>query len=73
MSKLSGGEFNQQEYDATIDKLRQIWRNQFDERQRRLIKNCSIYAENDPAGLPGHNLMLIIAKMASILDQNYMG
>lgn len=40
----------------------------FDERERRLIANCRGYGRNDPAGLPGHNLMLIIAKMAEILD-----
>lgn len=40
----------------------------FDERERRLIANCRDYGRNDPAGLPGHNLMLIVAKMAEILD-----
>lgn len=39
----------------------------FDERERRLIRNCRDYAHNDPAGLPGHNLMLIINKMAEAL------
>lgn len=39
-----------------------------DERQRRLIANCRDYALNDPAGVPGHNLMLIIAQMAEMLD-----
>jgi hypothetical protein len=34
----------------------------FDERQRRLIDNCRAYADSDPAGLPGHQLMLIIAQ-----------
>ena len=33
----------------------------FDERQRRLIDNCQEYAAGDPAGLPGHKLMLIVA------------
>ncbi len=32
----------------------------FTERQKRLIRNAQLYALNDPAGLPGHNLMLII-------------
>lgn len=40
----------------------------FDERQRRLIEDCQIYAQNDPAGMPGHNLALIIAKFADLLD-----
>lgn len=34
----------------------------FTERQKRLIVNSQLYALNDPAGLPGHNLMLIIDK-----------
>jgi len=39
----------------------------FTEREFRLINNCIEYHENDPAGLPGHNLMIIISKMAGIL------
>ena len=45
------------------------WRQQFDARQLRLIQNCRDYAEGDPAGLPGHQLMLIVAKLVEILDQ----
>ncbi len=44
------------------------WQRLFDERQLRLIENCKAYGENDPAGLPGHNLMLIIHKMEGILQ-----
>jgi uncharacterized protein YeeX (DUF496 family) len=44
------------------------WRRFFDERQRRLIINCSNYAVSDPAGLPGHQLMLIVSKMTDLLD-----
>ncbi len=39
----------------------------FTDRERRLIDNCKIYAANDPAGLPGHNLMVIIAKLTNLL------
>jgi hypothetical protein len=39
----------------------------FEEREIRLIENCRTYAENDPAGLPSHNLMIIIAKLSSLL------
>lgn len=35
----------------------------FDKRELRLIKNCCDYAKGDPAGLPGHNLMIIISKL----------
>lgn len=44
------------------------WLTYFDERQRRLIQNCRDYAEKDPAGVPGHNLMIIIGRMADLLD-----
>lgn len=44
------------------------WRDRLDNRQRRLIENCQIYAQNDPAGLPGHNLMLIVSNLADLLD-----
>lgn len=44
------------------------WMSRFDERQQRLITNARIYAQNDPAGLPGHQLCLIIDKMAELLD-----
>lgn len=40
----------------------------FDERERRLIANCVTYGRNDPAGLPGHNLMMIVSKMVNLLD-----
>ncbi len=44
------------------------WYDHLDERQQRLIINCREYAKNDPAGVPGHNLMIIIAKLAELLD-----
>ena len=40
----------------------------FSEREIGLIGNCRAYGANDPAGLPGHNLLIIIAKMAAMLD-----
>lgn len=39
----------------------------FTDRERRLIDNCRSYAANDPAGLPGHNLMVIVAKLSNLL------
>lgn len=39
----------------------------FTEREIRLIDNCKLYAVNDPAGLPAHNLMIIIAKLCDLL------
>lgn len=46
------------------------WGTHFEEREWRLITNCRVYADNDPAGLPGHNLMLIVSKMADLLDSS---
>jgi hypothetical protein len=43
---------------------------EFTEREIRLIKNCRTYVQDDPAGLPGHNLMIIIKKFADLLDAN---
>lgn len=45
------------------DEYTRIQHTIFSERERRLINNCHEYAFNDPAGLPGHNLMLIIYKL----------
>jgi hypothetical protein len=41
----------------------------FTDRERRIIANCVAYAENDPAGLPGHNLALITAKLYRLLRE----
>lgn len=40
----------------------------FNDRELRLIKNCVNHVNDDPAGLPGHNLMVIIAKFAKLND-----
>jgi len=55
---------------AEAERIALGWRSIFDKRQRRLIDNCCVYADNDPAGIPGHQLMLIIAEMTSLLDGN---
>lgn len=44
------------------------WKRFFNEREQRLIRNCLDYSRNDPAGLPGHNIMLIVATMTKLLD-----
>lgn len=44
------------------------WTSGFSEREIRLIQNCKSYTGGDPAGLPGHNLMIIIERMAALLD-----
>jgi hypothetical protein len=40
----------------------------FNEQQLRLIRNCRRYASAEPAGMPGHNLALIIDRLADLLD-----
>lgn len=42
----------------------------FTAREIRLIDNCKLYAMSDPAGLPGHNLIIIIAKLSDLLIGN---
>ena len=39
----------------------------FTEREVRLILNSEVYVCNDPAGLPGHNLMIIIDKFDQLV------
>lgn len=41
----------------------QFLQEKYTKRELQLILNCLTYASNDPAGLPAHNLMLVIAKM----------
>ena len=45
------------------------WSDVLDERQIRLVRNCRLYAANDPAGVTGHNLMIIVALLADELDK----
>lgn len=40
---------------------------EFTERELKLIENCKQYALGSPAGLPGHNLMIIIHKLSVLL------
>lgn len=46
-----------------------LYETAFSERDRRLIYNCEVYAANDPAGLPGHNLMLIVAQLDEFIGE----
>lgn len=55
-----------QELEITYDPWMEF--GQFDDRQRALIHNCRQYVTDGAPGLPGHQLMLIVAKMAALLD-----
>ena len=39
----------------------------FTPREIRLILNCQAYEMNDPAGLPGHNLLLLVSKLEELV------
>jgi len=61
-----------QEFEKARQEMFQIgWLRFFDRRQRRLIGNCCDYARSDPAGMPGHNLALIVAKMSDMLNDSW--
>ena len=35
----------------------------FTKQELRLIRRCQRYANDDPCGLPGHNLMMLVATL----------
>jgi hypothetical protein len=43
------------------------WRQKFDARQQKLIAHAETYSK-DPFGVDGHNALMVIAKLAGILD-----
>lgn len=45
------------------------WLSHFDDRQKREIEFCRLYAKDFAHGTSGHNEKLIIAKMAELLDK----
>jgi len=55
------------DYDAR--EFERTWDSDYSRRERGIIQNCEMYAANNPSGIPGHQLMLLVAKMAADLDQ----
>lgn len=47
------------------------WRFSFDERQRKQIAFSVVYDNSFGHGADGHNSMMIIARMASLLDEAF--
>lgn len=47
-----------------VEGFRDYLKDTYTERELKLILNCLHYADDDPAGLPGHNLLLIVSKLA---------
>jgi hypothetical protein len=51
----------------------QDWRQEIlDEREQKIERAAEAYMDN-PAGLPGHNLLVVISKMAQLLDEYQAG
>jgi hypothetical protein len=48
------------------------WQKSFDDRQRREIELARLYAKDFHHGTTGHNALMIIAKMADLLDLHEM-
>ncbi len=44
------------------------WHKNFDDREQALIRDCQRYSTGDAAGLPGHKLILIVAKFNDMMD-----
>lgn len=53
------------------DKFARFLGEHFSERELDLINNCIVYANNAPAGLPGHNLIIIIEKLFATSVYSY--
>ena len=65
----SAGEREPTKYSqADVAPTRPHWAVGLDDRQWGLIQNCRLYAANQPSGLPGHQLMLIVAVLAGRLE-----
>lgn len=47
------------------------WRNELDEHQRNEVAFAEVYADRFSHGTDGHNRLLLIAKMAELLDAGY--
>ena len=45
-----------------------VWKENFDERELKEIEFCHLYWKQFSHGTNAHNLRIIVAKMASILD-----
>lgn len=45
------------------------WRQLFSERQLKEIDFCRVYSKDFNHGTDGHNIRLVVAQMAELLDQ----
>jgi hypothetical protein len=56
-----------EEKQMALVATKQAWETHFDERQRKEIAYCIVYKDNFGHGTDGHNIRLIVAKMAELL------
>lgn len=56
-------EEREREYLLSLQEQKESIVDFFTKRELRLISNCREYAFDDPAGLPGHNLMMLVDKL----------
>ncbi len=49
------------------DSINKLINTLFNERERRLLDNCNEYEMGDPAGLPGHSLIIMVARLHTAL------
>jgi hypothetical protein len=54
---------------AISDLILEYSKRHFEPRDLELIQNCQTYANNGPAGLPGHALILLVAKLAALVSR----
>lgn len=52
-----------------MDQGKEVCGIHFSDRELCLLDNCKQYSENDPAGLPGHNLMILVAKLQQVIKE----
>jgi hypothetical protein len=50
----------------TLEELKE--KIKFTDRELDLTDNCKVYANNNPAGMPGHNLAILVAKLSQQSD-----
>jgi len=67
---MDATEFYEQEAEAIAEARQQMnWRSRFDVRELKVIESCRGYLERFGSGSDEHRLRIIVAKLATILDE----
>lgn len=62
---------DRERHDECCKKL-EGWRGELSEREQLQVEMSEFYADRfSPAGVPGHTLMMLVAKLARLLDGSY--